>query len=508
MNDEKMVKEEVKAADTEAVRDKRPKTRKRLVWRAVTCAVLAILVLGAALLIPKLDLKGLHKPFMEGSNDATEAPADPDVTAAPEATAIPDTEGYLVTAPEEREYAKSPYSKELDWGSAEFESMEREWTRQLSARREAAVNAPDINAFSSALIKALREEAGEGNLVCSPLNIYMALAMLTETTGGDTRAELLDALGAKSIEELRASAAAYLAAEPNDDGVSKCTIANSLWMCSRIGYMTDALETLAECYGASSYWGDPAEEAYSQALRDWLNENTGGLLKDSVNNVKMDPETVLALASTVYLKAAWSSDYREEETAPRTFRGKKGDKETDFMNKRDTTTLYYKGEDYALFCDCLKNGGRMWYILPDEGVDPAELMERIGFSFTDGSLFGSTRCTVVVSAPKLDVTSELSLIPALKAMGINRCFDPSLSDFTPLTRDTDGLCVTSAKHAARVKTDEEGIEAAAYTVMLVNETAAMIDPETVYFTLDRPFAFVVTGMTDAPMFFGIVNDID
>ena len=68
----------------------------------------------------------------------------------------------------------------------------------------------------------------------------------------------------------------------------------------------------------------------------------------------------------------------------------------------------------------------MWYILPDEGVDPAELMERIGFSFTDGSLFGSTRYTVVVSAPKLDVTSELSLIPALKAMGINRCFDPSL----------------------------------------------------------------------------------
>ncbi|MBQ1520327.1 MAG: serpin family protein, partial [Clostridia bacterium] len=74
--------------------------------------------------------------------------------------------------------------------------------------------------------------------------------------------------------------------------------------------------------------------------------------------------------------------------------------------------------------------------------------------------------------------------------------------------DTDGLCVTSAKHAARVKTDEEGIEAAAYTVMLVAESAMMPDPETVYFTLDRPFAFVVTGMTDAPMFFGIVNDVE
>ena len=495
MNNEKIFKT-ADGTDPERMADARPKTRKRL-WRRIgTCAVLAILVLGAALLIPKLDLKGLHKPFMDGSNDATEAPA------------IPDIEGYLVTAPEEREYAKSPYLKELDWGSAEFESMEREWRQQLSARRDAADKAPDINAFASALVKALHDEAGEGNLVCSPLNIYMALAMLTETTGGETRDELLKTLGAGSIEELRASAAAYLASEPIDDGVSKCAIANSLWMNKRIGFLTDTLETLADCYGASSYWGDPAEEAYSQALRAWLNDNTGGLLKDSVKNISMDPSTVLALASTVYLKTAWDSDYDRSDTAPRVFHGKKGDKETDFMNKRDTTTLYYKGEDYALFCDCLKNGGRMWYILPDEGVDPAELMERIGFSFTDGSLFGSTRYTVVVSAPKLDVSSDLSLIPALRAMGINRCFDPSLSDFTPLTLDTDGLFVSSAKHAARVKTDEEGIEAAAYTVMLVAESAMMPDPETVEFILDRPFAFVVTGMTDAPMFFGIVNDVE
>lgn len=503
MNNEKII-ETVDGTDPELTMEKRPASRKRLFLRVGALCLALLMLAGAAIALPKL-----MKKHHEAAADPTEAPAtEAPATQAPSSTAVPHPGGYLVAAPADREFAEAPVFTEDGRLPENYSELEELWRKELDARREAASSAPDINTFSSALLKALCDEAGDKNVVFSPLNIYMALAMLTETTGGDTRAELLDALGAKSIEELRASAAAYLAAEPNDDGVSKCTIANSLWMCSRIGYMTDALETLAECYGASSYWGDPAEEAYSQALRDWLNENTGGLLKDSVNNVKMDPETVLALASTVYLKAAWSSDYREEETAPRTFRGKKGDKETDFMNKRDTTTLYYKGEDYALFCDCLKNGGRMWYILPDEGVDPAELMERIGFSFTDGSLFGSTRYTVVVSAPKLDVTSELSLIPALKAMGINRCFDPSLSDFTPLTLDTEGLYVSSAKHAARVKTDEEGIEAAAYTVMLVNETAVMIDPETVYFTLDRPFAFVVTGMTDAPMFVGIVNDID
>ena len=38
------------------------------------------------------------------------------------------------------------------------------------------------------------------------------------------------------------------------------------------------------------------------------------------------------------------------------------------------------------------------------------------------------------------------------------------------------------------------------------ETTALIEePETVDFTLDRPFLFVITGIDGAPLFAGVVN---
>lgn len=35
------------------------------------------------------------------------------------------------------------------------------------------------------------------NMVCSPVNVYIALSMLAETASGETRKQILDALGAE-----------------------------------------------------------------------------------------------------------------------------------------------------------------------------------------------------------------------------------------------------------------------------------------------------------------------
>ena len=48
--------------------------------------------------------------------------------------------------------------------------------------------------------------AGEENAVLSPVNIYMALAMLAELTDGESRAQLLELIGIDSVEALREQA--------------------------------------------------------------------------------------------------------------------------------------------------------------------------------------------------------------------------------------------------------------------------------------------------------------
>ena len=56
-----------------------------------------------------------------------------------------------------------------------------------------------------------------------------------------------------------------------------------------------------------------------------------------------------------------------------------------------------------------------------------------------------------------------------------------------------------------MKVDEEGCEAAAYTVIMTECGAAMPPDDEVDFTLDRPFLFAVTGDSDLPLFTGVVN---
>ena len=85
-------------------------------------------------------------------------------------------------------------------------------------------------------------------------------------------------------------------------------------------------------------------------------------------------------------------------------------------------------------------------------------------------------------------------------------FDPDISDFSPMTDDMDGIFVSQAQHGARVAIDEEGVSAAAYTVIANAGSAAPPDEE-VDFTVDRPFIFVITNQDSLPLFTGVVNQL-
>jgi len=110
---------------------------------------------------------------------------------------------------------------------------------------------------------------------------------------------------------------------------------------------------------------------------------------------------------------------------------------------------------------------------------------------------------VQMAVPKLDIMSDLDLKDSLTAMGITDVFDPAKADYTPLSDQSD-LYLDAARHAARLKADEEGVEAAAYTVLVTNVTSIFIG-DTIEFTADRPFFFSLQAADGSPLFEGIVN---
>ena len=71
---------------------------------------------------------------------------------------------------------------------------------------------------------------GEDNAAYSPVNVYMAMAMLAETTGGNSRQQILDLFGLNTIAELRKQAKHMWNAHYCADGQTNLLLGNSLWL--------------------------------------------------------------------------------------------------------------------------------------------------------------------------------------------------------------------------------------------------------------------------------------
>lgn len=112
--------------------------------------------------------------------------------------------------------------------------------------------------------------------------------------------------------------------------------------------------------------------------------------------------------------------------------------------------------------------------------------------------------------PKFEVEFDKILNETLQNMGIKKAFDEQLADFNGLGYTENGvpLYISLVRQKAVVKLDEEGTEAAAVT-MVVMDKCAMAMPEKqpmeVYF--DEPFLYMVMDMeSKTPLFIGVMDN--
>lgn len=365
-----------------------------------------------------------------------------------------------------------------------------------------------LDGFFKETISEFLTSKDDENLVYSPLNVYMALAMLAETTDGNSREQILSLLGYSDIETLRQKANAIWNANYSDDGAVTSILASSLWLNEGGEFNQNTLDTLAENYYASSYKGEMGSKELNKALQSWMNEQTGGLLEEYISDIELTPNTLMALVTTIYFRAKWENEFVENNNSNDIFHAANGDVECEFMNDTEVYGRYYAGEKFGATSKSLENSGSMWFILPDEGVDVKELLtdeQALSFMCMDTSVVESKTLRVNLSLPKFDVMSKLDLAKGLKTLGITDCFGAEKADFSPLIGDEGDIWLDKVEHGARVAIDEEGVVAAAYTEMALCGSAMPPEDE-IDFVLDRPFVFVITGTDDLPLFVGVVNN--
>lgn len=357
--------------------------------------------------------------------------------------------------------------------------------------------------------KTILAEPNQKNPVYSPLSLYMALAMLAETTEGQSRAQILKILETEDIATLRTDAEAIWNSNYCQDGALNSILANSFWLDHEYAYQTDTMEALGKYYYASAFQGEMGSDQYNDKLHSWINAQTGNLLTEQAGNLEFEKDTILGLVSTVMFQAKWDNEFFESKTEKAVFHGLEQDVKIDFLNHSDSET-YYWAENFGAVRLSLESGGNMWFMLPDQGVEPMEVINNDQFYqlIKDNSWEDQKFLTVNFSAPKFDVSSDFDLNQPLQNLGIIDVFTQDQADFTPLlANDSDPAFLSSVKQGTRVAIDEEGVTAASFTAMITCG-AAMPPEEKIDFILDRPFVFVINGISGFPIFVGIVNQID
>ena len=107
-------------------------------------------------------------------------------------------------------------------------------------------------------------------------------------------------LGVEDTDALRKQVSAVWESVYQDNSHEISVLANSLWLEKGVQYHQDAMDAVAYHYYASVYQTDLGSESANKAIGNWLNKNTGGLLKNSTDKIDLSPDTVLALYSTLF----------------------------------------------------------------------------------------------------------------------------------------------------------------------------------------------------------------
>ena len=346
---------------------------------------------------------------------------------------------------------------------------------------------------------------GERNEVYSPVSLYMALGMLTELADGETKRQVTDLLGVSDSEALRQWTKALWQQLCYDEKDSALRLGNAAFLNENMAFHKEPLDVLTKDYYASSYRLPMGTSRADKAIAAWLNRQTNDLLTDDTGNIKTKESDLLRLYNTIYYKAAWRTAFFEGATKQDIFTAADGtEQRTDFMHISIEGEGVSRGDGYRRASLYLKDGGRMTFYLPDEGVTVEELLQRKNVL---NEVLAVVDAVVRVnwSVPKFDIHASLELNDALRALGITDAFDPAKADFSPLTEQM--VYVESVNQAARVRINEEGMEAAAITEVKEAGAAAPQNALEEEMNLNRPFLFAI-WKDGAPLFVGTVQTME
>lgn len=354
---------------------------------------------------------------------------------------------------------------------------------------------------ASQILRSSLAEDGVVNANYSPVSLYYALALCGTGANGQTQDEILSLLGTDDPEFLAQQAGNLYRQLYTDDGFTSLTLANSLWVAEDTDFADGYLEMASEQLYASAWLTEFGTAEADEAIAQWISDQTGGTLSPTIQT---NPDEVILILNTVYFKSPWTEPFSADDIETDTFHAASGDKDADFLVTTEDYATYYDGDGYTRAALGFADGSIIWFVLPDEGVECADL---IATPEATASLFTAcdhSTARITYHVPKFSFDTERSIAEDLEALGIESAFT-SNADFSNMT--SASVSISDVIQGTHIALDENGVEASAYTEVMMTMTAEPTVPdEELDFNLNRPFLFLITSPQGIPLFIGVCGD--
>lgn len=358
--------------------------------------------------------------------------------------------------------------------------------------------------FSLALHQVLG--SGGGNSCFSPYSVASALGMVSQAARGATAEELRGLLAegdpdiAKHVDLLRTASVL----ENGRQGEAPVfAVSNTLWAWDGLTINESFTTDLAGWPGAkvanAPFRTDP--EGARQAINAEVAETTRHLIEELVPQGAVDPDTVASVVNALYLKTAWRTPFAEHETVVDDFHAPDGTKSVPTMSQVEQLGYAARNGWQAVVLPAV-GGVEAVVLLPDTDLPEAE--EALDADLLADVLSAPKKRRVELHLPRLDLGMTAGLTAALQKLGVHRMFTVD-ADLSGLTSD-ERISVSDVLHESVLKLDEQGLEGAAATAVMMRLTSMVID-EPIEVRVDRPFLLLVRhAATGAVYFLARVTD--
>ena len=345
------------------------------------------------------------------------------------------------------------------------------------------------NNFTFNLLREVRSIEEKENIVLSPLSASMMLGMVMNGADGETLNQLKTSLGfsdAYSMEEINEYYKQLIEALPALDKTNKVKIANSIWAQNNFPFHNAFINANRDWFSAKAENVDFGDTNTADIINRWAANNTNNLIDKVVSSDELR-DAIMVLANALYFKGVWELKFDKDATRPHDFTTSAGAViKADMMSNSDNFKYAELEGGQILEMDYKEGKYCMDILLPSKEQNLDKMIASLTAEQWNGWLNKLKNTDVLVRLPKLETKYDTELNEALIGSGIVDVFNPAQANLSKMSPQS--LYLSLVKQFCYLKVDEEGTEAAAVTIGIVERSSAMLPSE---FYVDRPYLMII-----------------